>query len=103
MENKILYIAISVGLLVFAFFIISGNFTGRMGSVYRTCTDSDGGKEPMKKGVVYYSSYDREYEYADYCFSKSGKDSERSSLKNMKKYQPVTSKIWLGNFLPAKI
>lgn len=80
MEKKKLYIGISIILVVIALFFVASNFfsiTGRLGSVYRTCVDTDGGDNQYVNGTVFYSVYNRKSEYTDYCFARTGKGPEK--------------------------
>lgn len=75
MGNRNLYIGISIILVALALFLIGNNFfdiTGKYGSIYRTCNDSDGGKIYDIKGTVIYSIHDRVSDYTDYCFARTG-------------------------------
>ena len=74
MERRNIYVAISIILAVVAFFIITGNLqaksTGRFS--FRSCSDSDNGIDFYKKGAIVYTLYGKEYNYIDYCYTRTG-------------------------------
>ncbi|MEK6820168.1 MAG: hypothetical protein AABX71_00465 [Nanoarchaeota archaeon] len=80
MEKREAGIIVSVFILaLLALFLISGSsfselknkITGRaVGSPYKSCEDSDGGKNQWEKGAVTYSYKNRTSKYyADYCYT----------------------------------
>ena len=78
MQTRNLYIGIFVILITLSLsFIIDDSFgiTGRLGSAYRTCVESDRGDDYNATGKVVYTVRKNTKEYTDYCFSRTGKAS----------------------------